>query len=88
MELTYKEKMRQVGLNISYYRRYRKLTQIQLAERVNISACYLSQIERNLSNAVSLPVLVAIADALHIELADLFKFRELPKFKGAEDEDD
>ena len=82
MNLTYKEKMRQDGLNISYYRRYRNLTQLQLAEQVNISACYLSPIERNLINAVSLPVLVAIAEALNIELDKLFQVRDLPDLKN------
>ena len=78
MKLAYKEKMRQVGLNISYYRKYRKLTQMQLAEKVNISACYVSQIERGLvENAVSLPVLMAIADELQIDIMKFFEFRDL-----------
>lgn len=82
MNLAYKERIRQIGLNISYYRKYRNLTQLQLAERVNISSCYISQIERGLvKNAVSLPVLLAIADALHIEVATLFIFKDLPKQK-------
>jgi len=80
MKLTYKEKMRQVGLNIAYYRKYRKLTQLELAEKVHISSCYVSQIERGLiKNAVSLPVLMAIAEALQIEIADLFNFRDYLK---------
>ena len=78
MKLAYEEKMRQVGLNISYYRKYRKLTQMQLAEKVNISSCYISQIERGLvKNAVSLPVLIGIADALQIEVMELFRFKKL-----------
>jgi len=85
MKLAYKEKMRQVGLNISYYRKYRTMTQMQLAEKVNISACYVSQIERGLvKNAVSLPVLMAIADALQIDIMEFFKFRNL-KIKGGID---
>lgn len=85
MKLAYKDKIRQVGLNISYYRRYRNLTQMELAEKVNISSCYLSQIERGLvKNAVSLPVIIAIADSLHIELADLFKFKDVPKSNETE----
>jgi len=80
MEIVYKEKMRQVGLNISYYRKYRKMTQLQLSEKVNISACYVSQIERGLvKNAVSLPVLMAIADALQIDIKQIFSFRDLKK---------
>ena len=82
LKLAYKEKMRQIGLNISYYRRYRKMTQIQLAEQVNVSSCYISQIERGLvKNAVSLPVLISIAEALHIEMAALFQFQDLPTQK-------
>ena len=78
MEIAYKEKMRQVGLNISYYRKYRKLTQIQLSEKVNVSSCYISQIERGLvKKAVSLPVLIGIADALQIEVMELFRFKKL-----------
>jgi transcriptional regulator with XRE-family HTH domain len=79
MKLTYKEKMRQVGLNIAYYRKYRKLTQMELAEQVNISSCYISQIERNLANSVSLSVLMLIADVLEVEIGKLFEFKELPK---------
>ena len=79
MKLTYKEKMRQVGLNIAYYRKYRKLTQMELAEQVNISSCYISQIERNLANSVSLSVLMLIADVLEVEIGKLFEFQELPK---------
>jgi len=80
MEIVYKEKMRQVGLNISYYRKYRKMTQLQLSEKVNISTCYVSQIERGLvKNAVSLPVLMGIADALQIDIKQLFSFRDLKK---------
>lgn len=83
MELTYREKLRQIGLNISFYRKYRKLTQMQLAEKVNISACYISQIERGLlKNAVSLPVLMSIADALGIDISKLFEFKNLPKQNG------
>lgn len=82
MKLAYKEKIRQIGLNINYYRKYRKLTQMQLAEQVNISACYVSQIERGLvKNAVSLPVLIAIADVLNIEVSELFKFKEVAKVR-------
>ena len=80
MQLTYREKLSQVGLNISFYRKYQKLTQMQLAEKVNISACYISQIERGLlKNAVSLPVLMAISEALGVEISKLFEFKELPK---------
>jgi transcriptional regulator with XRE-family HTH domain len=74
MEL--EEKMRQIGLNINYYRKYRNLTQMQLAEKVNLSSCYISQIERGLvKKSVSLPVLLSIAEALNVEVGKLFEFR-------------
>lgn len=56
------------------------MTQLELAEKANISSCYVSQIERGSSRkAVSLPVLIALADALEIEVADLFDFREVKR---------
>lgn len=77
MEL--EEKMRQIGLNISHYRKYRKMTQMQLAEKVNLSSCYISQIERGLvKKSVSLPVLISIAEALDV---DIKKFFEIKNFK-------
>lgn len=73
------ERMRQIGLNISYYRKYRKMTQMQLAEKVNLSSCYISQIERGLvKKSVSLPVLISIAQALDV---DIKKFFEIKDFK-------
>lgn len=74
------EKMRQIGLNISYYRKYRKMTQMQLSEKVNLSCCYISQIERGLvEKSVSLPVLISIAEALDVEVGKLFEFRNSQK---------
>lgn len=74
------EKMRQIGLNISYFRRYRRMTQMQLAEKVSLSCCYISQIERGLvKKSVSLPVLISIAEALDVEVGKLFEFRNSQK---------
>lgn len=74
------EKMRQIGLNISYYRKYRKMTQMQLAEKVNLSSCYISQIERGLvKKSVSLPVLISIAEALDVDIGKLFEIKDVKK---------
>ena len=40
------EKKMLIGLNIGYYCRARHMTQIELAEALNISSNYLSQVER------------------------------------------
>ena len=48
MGLSFEERRIRLGLNITYYRRARRITQMQLADRVNVSSCYISQIERGL----------------------------------------
>lgn len=73
--LTFEEKRFLLGLNITYYRRAQKLTQTELAEKINVTSNYLSQIERGLKT-VSLPTLMDIAEQLGITEMDLFDFRK------------
>lgn len=68
------EKYRQLGLNIAYFRKQRGLSQIQLAEKVDISRTHMSRIEIA-DCAVSLDVVFAICDALEISPGQLFDFR-------------
>ena len=75
MGLTFEEKRFLLGLNITYYRRAKKITQAELAEKVNITSNYLSQIERGLKT-VSLPILMDIAAHLGISELALFDFRK------------
>lgn len=69
------EKYRQLGLNIAYYRKQRGLSQIQLAEMVDISRTHMSRIEIA-DCAVSLDVVFDICDALQTTPAKLFDFRD------------
>ena len=69
------EKYRQLGLNIAYYRKHRGLSQLQLAEMVDISRTHMSRIEIA-DCAVSLDVVFDICDALQITPAKLFDFRD------------
>ena len=69
------EKYRQLGLNIAYYRKQRGLSQLQLAEMVDISRTHMSRIEIA-DCAVSLDVVFAICDALQIKPARIFDFRD------------
>ena len=55
---------------IKVWRRYRRLTQSQLATSVGISVSYLSQLETG-KRAGTTDVLVAIAKALQVSLDDL-----------------
>lgn len=68
------EKYRQLGLNISYYRKQRGLSQIQLAEQIDISRTHMSRIEIA-DCAVSLDVVFDICDVLDISPSQLFDFR-------------
>ena len=66
------EKYRQLGLNIAYYRRARGLTQMELAEQLNIDRTHMSRIE-SARPGVSLDLLFAIADQLHVPVEKLFE---------------
>lgn len=61
-------------MNIAYYRKEQGLSQIQLAEKVDISRTHMSRIENN-DCAVSLDVIFSIAQELCIPVAKLFEFR-------------
>ena len=76
MQQHQQEKYRQLGLNIAYYRKQRSLSQLQLAEMVNISRTHMSRIE-TADCAVSLDVVFDICDALSVPPSKLFDFREL-----------
>ena len=69
------EKYKYLGLNIAYYRKETGLSQLQLAEMVNISRTHMSRIE-TADCAVSLDVVFDICDALDIKPTKLFDFRE------------
>lgn len=66
-----------LGLNIAYYRKLKSLTQLDLAEKVNISRTHLSNIEApNMPTSVSLDTLFDIAKVLEIPVYQLFMFKE------------
>lgn len=69
------EKYNRIGLNIAYQRKLKKLTQMQLAEKVGISRTHMSNIEApNMVTPISLEVIFNIADSLEIPVETLFKF--------------
>ena len=57
-----------VGQRIKAIRKERKLTQVQLAEKANLSRSYLADIERDRYNP-SLSTLEAVAGALGIQVS-------------------
>lgn len=71
------EKKMFIGLNIGYYRRARNLTQIELAESLDISSNYLSQIERG-CKTLSLDKLLKMAEILGVDEKDFLDFSRKP----------
>ena len=71
----YKDKYEKFGLNIVYYRKKKKLTQLQLAELVDVDRSHISAIE--LGNVgVSMDVIFKLSEVLGINPKDLFEFRD------------
>lgn len=75
MQEQQRDKFRYLGLNIAYYRKEKGLSQIQLAELVNISRTHMSRIE-TADCAVSLDVVFDICDVLNVKPSRLFDFRD------------
>jgi len=76
MEQKHSNKYIDLGLNIAFYRKKKKLTQEAFADKVGISRTHLSNIEAtNAEKSLSLEVLFDIADALGIEVGKLFEIR-------------
>ena len=66
----------QLGLNIAYYRKLRGLTQMELAEIIEISRTHMSNIEApNVKKAISLDVLFNLAEALEVEPSRFLEIR-------------
>ena len=59
--------MNSIGLQIKMYRKFKKISQFELAEKVGISQTYLSQLENNFKNP-GLSLLVKIATELNVTL--------------------
>lgn len=75
MKAEYKKYYEQFGLNVVYYRKRRKMTQLQLAELVEIDRSHISAIE--LGNVgVSFDVIFKLCEVLGIKPKELFDFRD------------
>ena len=72
MSLKNRDRLIQLGITISTFRKYRGLSQEQLAERASVSRSLISSIEAaGIAKSFSLEVFYNIADALEIEPATL-----------------
>lgn len=74
MKQEYKALYEKFGLNVVYYRKRKRLTQLQLAELVDIDRSHISAIE--LGNVgISLDVIFRLCEVLEITPKELFDFR-------------
>lgn len=74
MKQEYKPLYEKFGLNVVYYRKRMKLTQMQLAEMAEIDRSHISAIE--LGNVgVSMDVIFKLCEVLEITPKELFDFR-------------
>ena len=75
MKAEYKKLYEKFGLNVVDYRKRKKLTQLQLAELVDIDRSYISAIEIG-NVGVSFDVVFKLCEVLEISPKDLFDFRD------------
>ncbi len=62
-----------IGSNIKFFRENAKLTQVQLAEKLQISISYLSKIEASgCEKSLSISVLNHIANTLDVDIKEFF----------------
>ena len=61
------------GAKLAYVRKSKELSQIRLAELVDMNFNYIGQIERGEAN-VTIKTMINIANALDVEISELFNF--------------
>lgn len=61
------------GAKLAYIRKSKKLSQMKLAEIVDMNFNYIGQIERGEAN-VTIHTMVILANALNVEMKELFDF--------------
>lgn len=67
MKEVHTEQYLRLGLKISYYREPKKLTQEQLAEKINCSPAFIGHVESpNIQKAISMDTLFDIAATLDV----------------------
>ncbi|MBO8429779.1 helix-turn-helix transcriptional regulator [Spirochaetes bacterium] len=68
-----KDLEKRFGAKLAYIRKAKKLSQMKLAEKVDMNFNYIGQIERGEAN-VTIKTMKVLADALDVEVKMLFDF--------------
>lgn len=75
MKAEYTEQYKKFGLNVVYYRKMHGLTQLQLAEFLDIDRSHISAIELG-KVGVSFDLIFKMCEVLRIKPKELFDFRD------------
>lgn len=75
MKAEYQQYYEKFGLNVVYYRKRKKLTQLQLAEKIDVDRSHISAIELG-KVGVSFDVIFKLCEVLEMSPKDLFDFRD------------
>ncbi len=75
MKEEYADRYRKFGLNVVYYRKALRATQLELAELLDIERSHISAIELG-KVGVSMDLIFKMCDVFQIRPKDLFDFRE------------
>lgn len=75
MKPEYKNLYEKFGLNVVYYRKRKKLTQLQLAELADIDRSHISAIELG-KVGVSFDLIFKLCEIFDVRPKDLFDFRD------------
>lgn len=80
MKEKYAQQYKEIGLKIAYYRKLKGYSQMDFAEKIDISRTHLSNIEApNVPTSISLDLLFKISEVLDIETKTFFEFTSLTK---------
>ncbi|MBE5887861.1 MAG: helix-turn-helix transcriptional regulator [Lachnospiraceae bacterium] len=75
MNEKYTQHYKEIGLKVAYYRKLKGLSQITLAEQIDVSRTHLSNIEApNMPTSISLELLFKISEVLDVEVKNFFDF--------------
>ena len=71
----YAQQYKEIGLKIAYYRKLKGFSQMEFAEKIDISRTHLSNIEApNKPTSISLDLLFRISEVLEIDTKLFFEF--------------
>lgn len=75
MKVEYQDYYEKFGLNVVYYRKRKRYTQLQLAEQCDVDRSHISAIELG-KVGVSFDLIFKLCEVLEITPKELFDFRD------------